>query len=242
MSRFLVALDFPDAETAVRTARRLADLVAGFKVGLELLSGPGPGVVGILAEMGLPVFCDAKLHDIPNTVEAAARQLGRYGARWVSVHALGGVRMLEAAREGLEEGAAGRPAGVLAVTVLTSLEPSDLAAVGLGTSLGKQVGRLARLADRAGCEGVVCPVSELATVSQAAPRLIKVTPGIRPSGGSADDQRLVATPSEAVERGADLLVVGRPVTRAPDPRRALEELVESLVASGGSADPGEGQP
>lgn len=244
-SPLIVALDVPAAEEAVRLARRLVDWVAGFKVGLELLMGPGPGVVAALDELGKPVFCDAKLHDIPNTVEAAARQLGRYGARWVTAHALGGARMLEAAVSGLAEGAAGRPAGVLAITLLTSLSDQDLSAVGIAGSVGKEVSRLARLAVQAGVEGVVCAAGELDTVGQAAPGLVKVTPGIRPGDGSADDQRRVATPEEALRRGADLLVVGRPITRAPDPVAAARQIVDSLhstglLASDRSDHPGEG--
>ncbi len=222
----LVALDVPSAAEALDLARRLVEQATGFKVGLELLMGPGPGVVAAVRELGRPVFVDAKLHDIPATVERAARRLGRLGARWLTVHASGGDDMVRAAVEGLTSQAP--DAGVVAVTVLTSLDEPRLARVIGSGSVGRQVARLASLADDAGAEGVVCSVSELGVVAQAAPRLLRVTPGIRPVGAAADDQARVATPSEAVRRGADLVVVGRPVTRASDPAAALRSLVAEM--------------
>jgi orotidine-5'-phosphate decarboxylase len=233
MNRLLVALDFATAEEAVRAAKLLAPLVGGFKVGLELLLGPGPGTVAAVRELGAPVFVDAKLHDIPRTVERAARQLGGLGARWVTVHGSGGVEMMKAAAAGLAEGAGGRDAGVLAVTVLTSMEAAQLTAVGIAGSPGKQTARLARLAALAGAEGVVCAVRELGDVGQVAPRLLKVTPGIRPEGVTSDDQARVSTPAEAVRRGADLIVVGRPITRAKDPLAAAKAIIEQLEANDG---------
>ncbi|HSL24968.1 MAG TPA: orotidine-5'-phosphate decarboxylase [Acidimicrobiia bacterium] len=232
MNPLLVALDFASAEEAVRAAKPLASHVGGFKVGLELLLGPGPATVAAIRQLGVPVFADAKLHDIPRTVERAARHLGRLGARWVTVHAAGGLKMIEAAVSGLREGAGGREAGVLGVTVLTSMEPSELATVGVGGTPGKQTARLARLAAAAGAEGVVCAVRELGDVGQVAPRLLKVTPGIRPAGADRDDQARVATPAEAVRRGADLIVVGRPITRAKDPVAAARAIIEELAAAG----------
>jgi orotidine-5'-phosphate decarboxylase len=225
----LVALDVASAEQAVRLAKTLAPHVGGFKVGLELLMGPGPAVVSAVAELGLPVFCDAKLHDIPNTVEHAARQVGRMGARWLTVHASGGEPMMRAAVEGLADGSGARPSGVLAVTVLTSLDAATLTSTGVSGSPGRQVARLARLAAAAGVEGVVCSVKELGDVAQVAPNLVKVTPGVRPVGADAGDQARVATPAEAIERGADLLVIGRPITRAADPVAAAIEIAESLM-------------
>lgn len=224
----LVALDLPTAEAAVRLARSLTPHVGGFKVGLELLMGPGPAVVAAVSELGKPVFCDAKLHDIPNTVEQAARQVGRLGARWLTVHAGGGEAMMRAATEGLAS--AGHVAGILAVTVLTSLDAAALSSTGVSGSPGKQVARLARLAASAGVEGVVCSVKELGDVAQVAPGLLKVTPGVRPSGTDAGDQARVATPREAMTRGADLLVIGRPITRAPDPVAAAAAIAEELMS------------
>lgn len=225
----LVALDVATAEEAVRLAKALTPHVGGFKVGLELLMGPGPAVVAAVAALGKPVFADAKLHDIPSTVEKAAGQLARLGARWVTVHASGGSRMIAAAATGLQEGAAGREAGLLAVTVLTSMAAADLAETGVGGSPGKQTARLAKLASVSQCEGVVCAPSELGVISQVAPELLKVTPGIRPVGAAPDDQRRTATPEEAIERGADYLVIGRPIVRAADPVAAARAIAASLV-------------
>lgn len=224
-----VALDVTSGEEAVRLARTVKPHVGAFKVGLELLSGPGPALVSAVAEIGLPVFCDAKLHDIPNTVERAAGNLARAGARWITVHASGGPAMIEAAVRGAASGDTGT--GILCITVLTSLSPADLAAVGLGESIGRQVARTARLARDGGAEGVVCAVRELGDVAQVAPELFKVTPGIRPSGTENHDQRRVATPVEALERGADLLVIGRPITADPDPAAAAGRIAAQIVAS-----------
>ncbi len=232
----IVALDVPTAEGAVRLARQVQPYVGGFKLGLELLMGPGPAVIGVFEQLGLPVFADAKLHDIPTTVERAAAALGAMGARWITAHAGGGRVMLEAANRGLQEGAAGRPAGVLAVTVLTRLAGAELADTGVQGTVGRQVGRLARLAAAAGCEGVVCSPGELGTVAEVAGGLLRVTPGIRPAGSDPVDQQRVATAAEALGHGADLLVVGRPITRASRPDQAaarmLEEISHLLPAGG----------
>lgn len=225
----LVALDVPTAEEAVRLANAVRPHVAGFKVGLELLLGPGPAVVGALAADGSDVFADAKLHDIPTTVERAAAQLGRIGARWVTVHAAGGAEQLRAAAEGLSTGAGGRRAGVLAVTVLTSSDADTLVEVGVTGTPGRQTARLAKLAAGSGAEGVICSVKELGVVAEVAPDLLRVTPGIRPVGAGADDQRRVATPAEAIRRGADYLVIGRPITRAKDPAAAAAAIAASLL-------------
>lgn len=228
MNPVLVALDFPTAEEAVRLAERLAPHVGGFKVGLELMMGPGPATLAAIRQLGKPVFADAKLFDIPNTVEAAARQLGSLGARWVTVHAGGGREMIEAAVAGLTQGARGNEAGILAVTVLTSFDPAGLAAVGVSGTVGKQTARLARLAASAGAEGVVCSVRELGDVGQVAPGLLRVTPGIRPAGSDPDDQARIATAAEAIKRGADFIVIGRPITRAKDPASVMKAINREL--------------
>ena len=225
----LVALDVQTAEEAVRIAERVSPAVGGFKVGLELLMGSGPATVGALASFGKSIFADAKLHDIPNTVRESARQLGRMGARWVTIHATGGAEQLEAGVEGFTAGAGDRDAGVLAVTVLTSLSDADLAQVGVTGSTGRQTSRLARLAKSSGAEGLICSVKELGVAAEVAPSLLRVTPGIRPAGVSADDQKRVATPQEAIQRGADYLVIGRAITRAADPRAAAEDIQDSIA-------------
>ena len=228
----LVALDFASAEEATRMAKLVGPSVGGFKVGLELLMGPGPATVAAIVRLGKPVFVDAKLHDIPNTVLAASRQLGRMGARWLTVHAAGGREQMEAAVEGLDAGSGGRESGVLAVTVLTSLSDADLAQVGVTGSTGRQTSRLAKLAEASGVEGVICAVKELGVVGEVAPASPRITPGIRPEGVTADDQKRVATPAEAIRRGAEWLVIGRAITRAPDPREAADAIVASLIERG----------
>ncbi|REK17331.1 MAG: orotidine-5'-phosphate decarboxylase [Actinobacteria bacterium] len=228
----IVALDFPDVDQAMAIARGVRDHVDGFKVGHELLFGPDAAPVERVAGLGLPVFADAKLHDIPATVEAGARQLGRRGARWVTVHASGGRQMLEAAVAGLNEGSEGS-AGVLAVSVLTSLGDDDLAAIGMMGEVGDQVSRLVALSASSGVEGVVCAVSEVATAKSTAPGLIAFTPGIRTGKeGVSDDQKRTSTVEEAVAAGSDYLVVGRPITRHSDPAGAAQSIKNQLSDSG----------
>ena len=218
----IVALDMSSAEDAVRMARVVGPHVGGFKVGLALLGGPGPGVIGVLARLG-PVLADAKLHDIPAQVEGAASLLGEYGARWVTAHAAGGHEMLAAAVTGLSAGSGGA-GGILGETVLTSLDAAGLAATGIGGGLGRRVTRMARLSAGSGAEGVVCGSRELGDVAQVAPDLLRVTPGIRPEGPLEGDGDGVVTPEVALSRGAGLLVVGRPITAASNPAAAAEAL------------------
>lgn len=226
----IVALDLPNAEAAVAMAEDVADHVVGFKIGLGLLHGPGPLLISALVALGKPVFADAKLHDIPSQVEVAARRLGEHGARWVTAHVGGGQVMLEAAVRGLEAGAGAAPAGILGVTVLTSLDEASLARVGINRTPGKLVARMARVTDAAGCEGVVSSPKELSIATDVAPSLLRVTPGIRPVDRD-DDQARTMTPAEAVERGADLLVVGRPITAADNPREAAAAIASQVEAA-----------
>jgi orotidine-5'-phosphate decarboxylase len=230
-SRIIVALDLDTAEGAVRLAKQLAPYVGAFKVGLGLLHSVGPGIVTALVDLGKPVFADAKLHDIPSQVGAAARRFGRLGVRWVTAHVSGGEAMLRAASEGLAETSAGN-AGILGVTVLTSIDQETLSAIGIGTSPGKLVSKMSRVAAVAGCEGVVCSPQELAVVGSVAPDLLRVTPGVRPAGAALGDQRRVMTPHEAVERGADWLVIGRPITAADDPVDAAVALAATEIPDG----------
>ena len=223
----IVALDLPTAERAVDLAQRVSDHVGAFKIGLGLLHGPGPGTIDALVRLGKPVFADAKLHDIPSQIEAAAYRLGTHGARWVTAHVSGGLPMLEAAVRGLERGSGAAEAGILGVSVLTSLDKADLERLGIQRTPGQLVGKMAKVAQAAGCEGLVCSPQELNVVGQAAPELAKVTPGIRPSELD-DDQTRVATPREAIDRGADWLVSGRPITAALDPAKAAAEIAASL--------------
>jgi orotidine-5'-phosphate decarboxylase len=228
VNRIIVALDLGSAEEAVRLARKLEPHVGAFKVGLGLLHAAGPGIAAALVDIGKPVFADAKLHDIPSQVGAAARQLGRLGVRWVTAHVSGGEAMLKAAVEGLHETSDGY-SGILGVTVLTSLDAPELNAIGIATTPGKLVSKMARVAASAGCEGVVSSPHELTVVGSVAPGLIKVTPGVRPEGTPSSDQRRVMTPSEAIARGADWLVIGRPITAATDPIAAAAAIAADMV-------------
>lgn len=240
MSLLVVALDVPSGEDALRLARALHPHVGGFKVGLELLMGEGPAIVSRVAALGAPVFVDAKLHDIPNTVAGAAARLGSIGARWVTVHASGGEEMMRAAVEALAAGS--EPgAGVLAVTVLTSLDEAALKAVGFGMGAAEQSGTMARLAAASGAEGVVCAVPEAKSVKALGLDLLVATPGIRPAGSERADQRRVATPGDAIRAGADLLVVGRPITAATDPVVAalsVSREIEGAVSAAGASQSG----
>jgi orotidine-5'-phosphate decarboxylase len=234
-AQLAVAVDVADLDAAQRLVAALAGVVDVVKVGLELYCAVGPRAVSTFVDAGFEVFCDVKLHDIPNTVGAAARAVGRLGARYVTLHTAGGEAMLRAGVEGLAEGAAaaGRPLPeALGVTVLTS-DPGATPAL---------LRERAELAAAAGCGGIVCAGPDLATLRGAAPGLLRVVPGVRPAGAAAGDQARVMTPAEAVAAGAGLLVVGRPITGAPDPRAAAaairaEITQQSRVDAGGSGEP-----
>jgi orotidine-5'-phosphate decarboxylase len=224
----IVALDLPTAEQAVVMARELEPHVGGFKIGLGLLHGPGPATIDAIVRLGKPVFADAKLHDIPSQVRTAAERLANHGARWVTAHVSGGIDMLQAAVEGLSAGAGGAEVGILGVSVLTSLDKNDLERIGIQRSPGQLVGKMAKVAAVAGCEGVVCSPQELNVVAQTAPGLVRVTPGIRPEN-LEDDQARTASPVEAMQRGASLLVIGRPITQAADPAAAAEQIHTQIM-------------
>ena len=224
-----VALDTPDPSTALRWAELLGGSAAALKVGLELVHRGGPDLVRRVGAHG-PVFVDVKLHDIPATVAGAAAAVGALHPAVVTVHAAAGPQAVAAAADGLREEA---PDALLAaVTVLTSLDAADLERLGLRGPPDRAVLRLARLAVDAGATALVCSPHEVAAVREAVgARTVLITPGVRPAGTGADDQRRTATPAQARSAGADLLVVGRPVTRAPEPREALRRLVEGLGRS-----------
>jgi orotidine-5'-phosphate decarboxylase len=220
--RLIVALDVPSLEEADILAASLVGEVGWFKVGLELFGAHGPDAVTAIATHG-PVFLDVKLHDIPTTVQRAAARLAELGVGLLTVHAGGGPAMVAAAVEGL--GDAGR---VLAVTVLTSMSDQDLAAVGQDVA-ATQVPRLAAMAVAAGAPGLVCAPKDLPPVRAAVGgEPLLVTPGIRPAGAGDDDHARAATPVTAVGDGADLLVVGRPITRAEDPVAAARAIATEL--------------
>jgi orotidine-5'-phosphate decarboxylase len=222
--RLCAALDFGSWSAAEAFARAVAPEVGMLKVGLELFVAEGPPAVRAAAALGRPVFLDLKLHDIPNTVEGAARSAARSGAALLTVHAGGGADMIAAAVRG-----AGREVRVLAVTVLTSLDGATLAAIGLAGPPEAAVVRLARLAVTAGAGGLVCSPLEVAAVRAAVgPGPLLVVPGVRPAGASRGDQSRVATPEAAVRDGADVLVLGRPLRDAPDPAAAARAIAGGL--------------
>lgn len=220
-SKLAVALDVDDAVAALRIARDVQPWFGVAKVGLELYSAAGPDVVGTLSELGFEVFCDLKFHDIPTTVGRAARVIGALGARYLNFHAQGGVAMLTAGVEGFLGGAAdaGLPAPVpLAVTILTSEAdaPAEVLVARVHAALA------------AGCGGVVCAASDVATVKRLGPDLTAVVPGIRPAGVPAHDQARTAEPADAIAAGADVLVIGRAVTQADDPASTAAEIAASI--------------
>jgi orotidine-5'-phosphate decarboxylase len=222
--RICAALDFPALAAAERWARAVAPHVGMLKVGLELFAAEGPAAVRTIAALGRPVFLDLKLHDIPNTVEGAARSAAASGAKLLTVHAAGGPAMVKAAVKG-----AGPGVRVLAVTVLTSLDAAALAQVGLAGPPQEAVLRLARLAVEAGAGGLVCSPQEVKAVRAAVgagPLL--VVPGIRPAGADVGDQARVATPAAAVGDGADVIVIGRPLREAKDPVAAAKAIAAEL--------------
>jgi orotidine-5'-phosphate decarboxylase len=220
--RLVVALDVPTLDAAAGLARDLAGEVGWFKVGLELFAAHGPAAVEAVRGYG-PVFLDVKLHDIPTTVERAATRIAGLGVGLVTVHAGGGAAMVRAAVAGL-----GDAARVLAVTVLTSMSDEDLASVNAPPA-ATQVPALARLATGAGAPGLVCAPRDLPAVRAAVGRdVLLVTPGIRPGDRDVDDHARAATPRQAVADGADLLVVGRPITRADDPVAAARAIAAEL--------------
>lgn len=230
--RLIAALDVPDPASAAVLARKLAGHVGMLKVGLELFVAHGRAALEAVAPFGLPLFLDLKLHDIPQTVESAARGAGALGAALVTVHASGGSAMVAAAKRGLQEGArgAGRAAPrLLAVTVLTSLSDGDLDEVGLSGPSGEAALRLARLATSAGADGLVCSPAEVGALRSALGRgPLLVVPGIRPAGAAKGDQSRTGTPAEAVRAGADYLVVGRPLRDAPDPGAAADGIAAEI--------------
>ncbi len=225
--RIIVALDFPAAAAALALVERLDPARCRLKVGKELFTRAGPGLVERLRGAGFEVFLDLKFHDIPNTVAAACAAAAELGVWMVNVHASGGGRMLAAARERLARYP--NPPRLIAVTLLTSLEDADLAEIGFQGTTMDNVLRLARLAKNQGLDGVVCSPQEAAPVRRMlGPDFLLVTPGVRPAATTLGDQKRVMTPREALLAGADYLVIGRPITAAPDPLAALSEIERSL--------------
>jgi orotidine-5'-phosphate decarboxylase len=221
--RIIVALDFAEASAALDLARRLDPAQCRVKVGKELFTAAGPALVEDLVKRGFGVFLDLKFHDIPNTVASACRAAVKLGVWMLNVHASGGRAMLQAARDAVPAGS-GAPK-LIAVTVLTSMTDADLAAVGVKGSTDDVVVRLAALTEVCGLDGVVCSARETPLLrGRCRSGFTLVTPGIRPASAVADDQQRVMTPADAIRAGSTYLVIGRPITRAPDPLLALQRI------------------
>ena len=226
--RLIVALDVPDADSAVRLASQLGAICSWFKVGLELFVAAGPSVIAPLVARGHSVFLDLKLHDIPNTVAAAVRSASALGVRMITLHASGGPAMLAAASAALDGVA--NPPQLLAVTVLTSMDQDQATAIGLPRSPAEQVELLARMGLASGIHGFVCSPLEVARLrALTGPEGVLVIPGIRPAGAAIGDQKRIATPAEGLRQGASFLVVGRPITQAPDPAQAAQAILEEIA-------------
>jgi orotidine-5'-phosphate decarboxylase len=223
MSQIFVALDTQYVHRAAAIARDVSGVAAGVKLGLEFFYANGDDGVLRISEHETPVFLDLKLHDIPNTVEKAVRALAHLEPAILTVHASGGKAMMAAAKA-----AAPAETKVVAVTVLTSLDRDDLASIGVDRSPAAQVKRFAELAHEAGVDGIVCSGAEVAAARHAWPDGFFVVPGVRPAGFAVGDQKRVVTPREAAADGASVLVIGRPITEAPNPRRAIMDIAASL--------------
>ncbi len=223
--RIIVALDFSSTEQALLLANKIDPLLCRVKVGKELFTAAGPLIVEKLMGKGFEVFLDLKFHDIPSTVANACKVAASLDVWMINVHALGGIKMLMAARDALPSGTT----KLIAVTLLTSMGPDDLDSIGLNTETGGLVQKLALLAHNCGLDGVVCSALEAAQLRQIiGSNFCLVTPGIRPVDSSADDQSRIATPCKAIQNGADYLVIGRPISQAMDPLLMLQRLNKEI--------------
>lgn len=223
MTELIVALDTDHAVQAKAWVENLGDRVNFYKVGMELFTSAGPAIVEWLKERGKKVFLDLKYHDIPNTAGRAVAAASRWGVDLCTIHAAGGIEMLRECKAMCGQ------TKLLAVTVLTSLDQEQLGAIGIQWPLGKQVVALAELALKVGIQGVICAPTDLHLLATLPRDFLRVTPGIRPEGAATGDQKRVMTPAQAARGGASHIVVGRPITAAPDPVQAAEEIIKELV-------------
>jgi len=227
-SKIIVALDFPAAEPALAFVSQVRPSLCRLKVGKELFTAAGPRLIEQFHRRGFEVFLDLKFHDIPNTTAQACKAAAGLGVWMVNVHALGGRKMMEAARDAVAQSA--RPPKLIAVTVLTSMAQQDLAEIGIGATPAEMVLRLAKLARDSGLDGVVCSAQEAALLRQhCGKEFCLVTPGIRPAQASLDDQSRVMTPQAALQAGSSYLVIGRPITQAADPLLALQNIAKDIA-------------
>jgi orotidine-5'-phosphate decarboxylase len=224
--RLAIALDLPNEREALSLVDRLGQTCHWYKVGMELYYAAGNSIVQQLRDRGFSVFLDLKLHDIPNTVAGAVRSVAQAGASLLTIHAAGGAAMMSAAAEAASAPNSPR---LLAVTVLTSMDATQLARIGITASPADQVLRLATLAQASGIDGMVCSAEEVATLrKETGPNTLLVIPGIRPTGSAVEDQKRIATPARAIAHGASMLVVGRPITRAHDPAEAARAILQEI--------------
>ena len=230
MAELIVALDVNTREEAVAKVKAIGEGVDFYKIGLELFTAEGPDVVKAVKDLGKRVFLDLKFHDIPRTVERAVKSGGKLGVDLMTIHSVGGKAMIQAAAQAAAEFGAAAPK-ILAVTVLTSLDQSDLEDVGIkGRTPAEQVEAMAKFAIENGANGLVCSPKEVGNLSKMLKTgTLFVTPGVRPAGSAVGDQKRVATPAEAVRDGATHLVIGRPILAAPDPVAAAHEILASLA-------------
>mgnify|MGYP001815605584 CR=1 FL=1 len=225
--KIIVALDFPGHDQAIEFAKKISPDQCRLKVGKELFTSAGPALVQALIDIGYDVFLDLKYHDIPSTVKKAASAAAKLGVWMLNVHALGGVTMMQAAREGIE--VVPRRPFLIAVTVLTSSGSTELKALGIDVPVLQMVTRLARSAIDSGLDGVVCSAQEaVALRTSLGDAVLLVTPGIRPEWAAADDQKRIVTPQQALASGASYLVIGRPITQHQAPAQALSLISESI--------------
>jgi orotidine-5'-phosphate decarboxylase len=229
--RIIVALDFPDRRPALELIEQLDPTTCRVKIGKEMFTRYGPPLVEEITRRGFDLFLDLKFHDIPNTTAAACAAAADLGVWMINLHASGGRKMMETARAQLDQLSA--PPLLIAVTILTSLSAEDIAETGLSGEPGENVLRLAQLAAAAGMDGVVCSPREAAEVRAAShDRFLLVTPGVRPTGATSNDQQRITTPSDALARGSDYLVIGRPITATPDPAQALAAIRREIGEEG----------
>ncbi|MHA6484701.1 orotidine-5'-phosphate decarboxylase [Paenibacillus sp. strain BS8-2] len=232
--RVMVALDYPEAAAAERLIEELKGIPCYMKVGLQLFYAAGPSFVESLKKRGYYVFLDVKMHDIPNTVKGGANSVTKLGVDMFNVHAGGGKAMMEAAMEGVQSAltAGSTPPAVIAVTQLTSTSAVVMnEEIGIHGTVEDAVIRYANLAKAAGLQGVVASPSEVVAIkSVCGPSFVTVTPGIRPAGSDIGDQSRIMTPGQALSQGTDYMVIGRPITAAPEPRAAIESIIEELIA------------
>jgi len=232
--KLIAALDFPTLQDAQNCVLACGDEVTYYKVGMELYYAAGNEMIAFLKKHQKHVFLDLKLQDIPNTVARAVRVLTRLGVDMMNVHATGGLKMMQVAQQSVREEAQALgivPPKLIAVTVLTSMDETEFAALNYRTSVAEQVVSLAKLAKEAGLDGVVASPQEASRIRQACgPDFLIVTPGVRPAGADVQDQRRITTPAQAIANGADHLVVGRPITQAANPQAAARAIQQEICS------------